>query len=286
MNILTLRYHITFLICLRDYGGSVDYKIGVCQFEPKLLDVSYNLKKMETLIQDIDADLIVFPELATSGYLFKSMDEVKKVSESSKDGPTAELFKRLAQEKNCSFVVGFSEKSHGKYYNSSLLINPDREVHVYRKTHLFFEEKKWFEPGDTGFQVVKAKGGIQVGLMICFDWIFPESARTLALKGAEIICHSANLVLPWCQQAMVTRSLENRVFSITSNRTGLEKNGDSELYFTGMSQILNTKGEILTAFNKIEEGIKIVSIDPDESKNKDITDYNNILKDRREEMYY
>jgi predicted amidohydrolase len=83
---------------------------------------------------------------------------------------------------------------------------------------------------------------VKVGMMICFDWIFPESARTLALKGAQIIAHPSNLVLSYCQQAMFTRAVENRVFTITANRTGTEINGDKELYFTGKSVIVDTKG--------------------------------------------
>jgi predicted amidohydrolase len=240
---------------------------------------------MEQLLKDVKADLIVLPELATSGYLFGSKKEVKYVSESPESGPTALLFKRLAKENDCSYVVGFSEVENDKFYNSAMLVNPDGKIFVYRKTHLFYEEKKWFEPGNTGLRVFEAKGGVKVGLMICFDWIFPEAARTLALNGAEIIAHPANLVLPWCQQAMITRSLENRVFSVTANRTGLEQNNDSELYFTGQSQILTTKGEILNRMNEIEEAVYVTEIETEKANNKDVTEFNNIFADRRTEMY-
>ncbi|MFO0767873.1 MAG: nitrilase-related carbon-nitrogen hydrolase [Nitrospiraceae bacterium] len=98
----------------------------------------------------------------------------------------------------------------------------------YRKTHLFFEETLFFDPGDSGFQVWDV-GGAKVGVMICFDWFYPESARTLALMGADIIAHPSNLVLPHCPDSMVTRCLENRVFSITANRIGRARLGAARI---------------------------------------------------------
>ena len=121
--------------------------------------------------------------------------------------------------------------------------------------------------------------------MICFDWQFPESARTLALKGAQIICHPSNLVLPWCQQAMKTRSLENRVFSITSNRVGIEYNNGETMEFTGNSQILGTKGEVLLQLDEKNEGIGTIIIDPNLALDKSVNPLNDVFKDRRREMY-
>ena len=261
------------------------YKVGVAQFKPLLFEVDKNLNKMEKMLESTNADLIVFPELATCGYVFATKEEVAKVAENGYSGKTAQLFSRLSKTNNCSYVVGFAEKAKDKYYNSSMLVNPNGEIFIYRKTHLFYEEKMFFEPGNTGFKTFKAKNGVKVGLMICFDWIFPESARTLALNGAEIIAHSANLVLPWCQQAMITRSLENRVFSITSNRTGEEINGERRQFFTGMSQILSTKGEIIHRMNETEESIFITEINPALSNDKMITEFNNAFDDRRVELY-
>ncbi len=261
------------------------FKVGVCQFKPELMQTEKNLKKMESLLESVSADLIVLPELAVSGYLFNSEEEVKSIAEDPNNGPTVTLFQKLAKQQNTSYVVGFAEKTKNGIYNSAMLVNPDTSIHIYRKAHLFFEEKKWFKAGDTGFKVFRAKNNVKVGLMICFDWIFPESARSLALAGAQIIAHPANLVLPWCQQAMFTRSLENGVFSATSNRTGKDKNGEKVLNFTGMSQIVDTKGQIIYRMNKFEESVFITEIDPLESENKDITELNNLLLDRRTELY-
>ena len=261
------------------------YKVGVLQFKPKLLNLSENLAHLEMLLSDVSADLIVLPELATSGYVFNTREEVLSVAEDAKSGPTARLFTRLARERNCSLVIGFVEVEEGVLYNSSSLFNPNGEIFTYRKSHLFFEEKFFFAPGDSGLNVFPAKNGVKVGMMICFDWQFPEAARTLALNGAQIIAHPANLVLPWCQRAMTIRSLENRVFSITSNRTGTEINGEKELYFTGMSQILNTKGEVLCSLNKTEEAITYTNINPAEALSKTVTEHNDAFADRRTDLY-
>lgn len=262
------------------------YSVGYFQFKPELFEYEKNLLKMKKFLSSVTADLIVLPELATSGYIFNSKKELESVAEDPHNGPTAQLFRELATQNNTSYVVGFAEKNNAKIYNSSMLVNPDEEIFVYRKTHLFFEEKKWFTPGNSGFKVFSAKKGIKVGLMICFDWIFPESARSLALQGAQIIAHPANLVLPWCQQAMITRSLENRVFTITANRIGKEINLERDFEFTGMSQITDVKGNILSRADKIEEKVNTVDIDPSKALDKNITEFNHAFKDRRTKWYH
>ncbi len=263
----------------------MEFKVGICQFKPELFQVEKNLNKMQMLLKNVSADLIVLPEFASCGYLFNSKEEVERIAEDPTNGPTAILFKKLAKENNTSYVVGFAEKAENGIFNSAMLVNPDSSIHIYRKTHLFFEEKKWFKPGDTGFKVFKAKNNIKIGMMICFDWIFPESARSLALAGAQIIVHPANLVLPWCQQAMLTRSLENGVFSATANRIGEDKNGNKFLNFTGMSQIVDTKGQIIHRMDKSGESVFVTEINPQESEKKNVTEYNDLFKDRRAELY-
>ncbi|MDY0152498.1 MAG: nitrilase-related carbon-nitrogen hydrolase, partial [Candidatus Cloacimonas sp.] len=171
------------------------------------------------------------------------------------------------------------------FYNSCALINPDGSYFVYRKIHLFNREKLFFQPGDAPFEVCNAKNGIKIGMMICFDWQFPEATRSLALQGAQIICHPSNLVLPWCQQAMKVRSLENRVFSITANRIGTEVNGDLAETFTGCSQILSIKGDVLASLEIADEGIATVEIDPQHALNKSISERNDAFNDRRPDLY-
>ncbi|MDW7682147.1 MAG: nitrilase-related carbon-nitrogen hydrolase, partial [bacterium] len=137
---------------------------------------------------------------------------------------------------------------------------------------------------DRPFQVWPI-GQAKIGVMICFDWIFPEASRTLAKLGADIICHPSNLVLPYCQNAMVTRCLENRVFAITANRIGTEKRGGEKLSFTGASQITAYNGEILHRCDRDNEQLVVIEIDPILARNKTITQNNNIFDDLRPEFY-
>lgn len=264
----------------------MDYKVSVLQYKPELFEVEKNFNRLYGMISACESDLIVLPELALSGYLFSSIEEVKSVSESVPEGKVFKGFKSLAAVKNTSIVYGFAEQSQSRYFNSCALINPDGSFYVYRKIHLFDREKLFFTPGDRPFEVCKAKKDVVVGLMICFDWQFPEAARSLSLRGAEILCHPSNLVLPWCQEAMKTRSLENRVYSITSNRTGSDYNGDLNVSFTGKSQILGVKGDILVRLNDSEEGVYTIGIDPSLARDKTVTERNNAFEDRRLEMYH
>jgi len=121
--------------------------------------------------------------------------------------------------------------------------------------------------------------------MICFDWRFPEVARLLALRGAEVIAHPSNLVLPYCQDAMITRSIENRVFTVTANRTGSESVDGTTLRFTGRSQIVSPKGERLAAMDETEEGVRIVTIDPTAARDKRATPRNDLFADRRTDLW-
>jgi predicted amidohydrolase len=157
-------------------------------------------------------------------------------------------------------------------------------VASYRKVHLFFEEKLWFEPGDGEFPVFDI-GPCRVGIMVCFDWFFPESMRTLSLKGAQVVCHPANLVLPYCQTAMVTRCLENRVFAVTANRTGTEDRGGKSLHYTGKSQITDTAGNILSRAGEDEECAGVFDIDPAKALDKQLNVHNNLFGDRRPSFY-
>jgi predicted amidohydrolase len=190
----------------------------------------------------------------------------------------------LAKKQNTNLVFGIAERADDKLFNSSVLVTARGECFVYRKLHLFDREKRLFSPGDKELEVFDI-GEAKIGMMICFDWIFPEVARSLALKGADIICHPSNLILPHCQDAMVTRCLENRIFAITSNRTGTEKRRKEELTFTGRSQIVDPKGRVLAQANAFEEKLCIIEIDPFLAKDKKVTPNNHIFEDRRTDFY-
>jgi predicted amidohydrolase len=110
-------------------------------------------------------------------------------------------------------------------------------------------------------------------------------ARILALEGAQIICHPANLVLPYCQDAMRTRSIENRVYTVTANRIGGEKRGNVSISFTGNSQIVDPNGNVLAHAGDRSESVKIVEIRAEEADNKAITTNNDLFKDRKVSLY-
>lgn len=264
-------------------------KTGFVQYNVLFGNPEDNLKKIISLTSDKEADLLVLPELANSGYLFSDKKELEKLSENIADGKFCNALKNISSEKNCYIVSGICEKSEDKFYNSSVLFCPDGNYFVYRKIHLFDKEKKWFSPGDMELEVYEISGEkfgkVKIGMMICFDWIFPETARTLALKGAQIICHPSNLVMQYCQRAMFTRALENHVFTITSNRIGKDIKPDGEISFTGESVILNPKGDYLMRASQDKEECLIVEIDPSAALNKNISDSNHLFIDRRTKFY-
>jgi predicted amidohydrolase len=259
-------------------------KAGFIQFAPFLGDIDQNIPKICKLVDKTDADLVVLPELCNTGYHFTSRSEVEALAEEIPFGKTTETLCRLAQSRGVYIIAGLIERSGERCYNASVLVGPSGYIATYRKIHLFFEETLWFDPGDRE-PAVHDIGICRVGLMICFDWIFPETARILALKGADVICHCANLVLPYCQEAMVTRCLENRVFAVTANRTGTETRGGKSLYFTGKSQITGPDGSILYRAGEATEECGVVEIDPTLAGSKVINPYNDAFGSRRTEYY-
>jgi len=260
-------------------------RVGFYQYTPQFGEVAKNLDRVIAALEQVEADLIVLPELFASGYQFVSQDEVMQLAEPVPDGPTTRRLMDLAKRRRIVIIAGLPELAGAACYNSAIVVGPSGFVGCYRKTHLFFEETLFFTPGDTGFQVWDI-GPAKIGVMICFDWYYPEAARTLALNGAEIICHPSNLVLPNCPDSMPVRCLENRVFAITCNRTGTETRGGKDpLTFIGNSEIVAPRGAILHRASRDREELCIVEIDPAEARNKALTPYNDLLRDRRESLY-
>lgn len=259
-------------------------RIGFVQFHPVFGGVARNIAKAVTMARSQQADLWVLPELFATGYQFTGRDEASTLAEGT-GGPTVRTMTAKAEELGCWFCGGFPEKEGRRVFNSAFLVGPRGQLHVYRKVHLFDREKELFAPGDAGFAVFDLDG-VKVGMMICFDWIFPESARTLALAGAQIILHPANLVLPHCPDAMKTRALENRVFTVTANRIGTEsRHGDSSLTFVGQSIIYGPDGKRLADAGVDEECATVVEIDPTLAMDKSVGGNNNLIGDRRTVFY-
>ncbi|MFX0039093.1 MAG: nitrilase-related carbon-nitrogen hydrolase [Promethearchaeota archaeon] len=258
-------------------------KVGYIQTSPLFGDKIHNFREIEKLVKNIKADLIVLPELFATGYTFTSKEEAVLFAEDY-EGETAAFLTKVAQTTDSIVVGGFIEKEGYDIYNAAMIVSNKGLIGSYRKIHLYYKEKLWFTPGNKPLRVYDVDG-VRIGIMICFDWIFPETARTLALLGADIIAHPSNLVLPYCQKAMVTRCLENRVFAITSNRIGDEKRGVDHFRFTGRSQITSYNGEVLSLAPESEKFADIVEIDIERARNKNLNDFNNLFEDRRKKFY-
>lgn len=264
-------------------------KISVLQHEPAYLDVRSNLDRVESLLEGVDADLVVLPELFATGYFFRSHDDVLAVAEEAPGGVTVERLHGWARATGATFVAGMVERAGAKLFNSAVVVTPRGWLGTYRKVHLFYEEKTHFTPGDSGFRVwtvVDREGkAYRLGVMVCFDWYFPESARTLALAGADVIAHPSNLVRPDCPRAMPIRALENHVYTATANRVGAEGNGRETLRFIGRSVVCDPRGQVLASAGPEEEVVLSADIEPTAARERGLTAHNDLFADRRPEAY-
>lgn len=259
-------------------------RIGFIQSRPTFGDPDRNRERLLAQAERVEADLLVMPELCHSGYVFCSGEELERLAEPIPDGPTCQALLALARRRRMVIVAGICERDRNRFFNSAAVLGPDGLVGVYRKIHLFKDEKLWFTPGDRRFQAFEA-AGLRVGVMVCFDWRFPEAARVLALAGAEVIAHPSNLVLPYCQEVMRARCIENRVFAVTANRVGADERPCGRETFTGQSQVVDPEGNVLlrAAADREEEGA--VAIDVADARRKGINARNDLLADRRPEFY-
>ena len=217
-------------------------RLGVAQYEPRIAQLDWNLEQLESVLRDAtkkDIEVLVLPELANSGYVFQTIEELESSSEEIPSGPFSRRLRDWSKE-NRLVCSGVAQRSESGFFNSAVVFANGKHHATYDKIHLFSHEPEWFELGNKEPPVVEWNGH-RFGVMICFDWAFPETARILALKGAQVILHPSNLVFQHCQNAMVTRSLENRIFSATSNRIGEERG----VLFTGVSQITAPNGDLL-----------------------------------------
>ncbi len=274
-------------------------KVGFYQFDPKLGKIDYNLKKIEKNLSRIKSlDLLVLPELCNSGYNFRNKKEALKFAEEIPQGKSTQFLITLAKQKSCFIVAGINEKdgsrprlSFGrspkltikekKLYNSAVLVGPKGYLGKYRKLHLFYKEKDLFEPGNLDLPIFNING-VRLGILICFDWRFPEAWRILALKGVQIIAHPSNLIVPKLSfTALPGHAIVNKIFIITSDRIGVER----KLKFAGCSMIVDPDGNILAQASADKEELRIVDINPNLAKIKQVNSKNHIFKDRRLEVF-
>ena len=258
--------------------------VAALQTHPRHGDVAGNAEDILKMLAATDARVTVAPELALTGYVFEAKDELRPLALV----PDNEYFRRfidILKPEGRYLVIGFAEAAGAQLYNSSALLGPEGVMGVYRKTHLFWNEKHLFEPGDSGFSVHETAEGLRIGMMICFDWVFPEAARSLALLGADIIAHPSNLVLPYCQRSMPTRALENSIYTVTANRIGSEGRGADRATFTGQSLIVDPGAAVLARAGVDTVETIYAEVDTRVSRNKWMTPENELFGDRRPDLY-
>lgn len=267
------------------------FRVAALQTRPVFGDVEANVARALASASTVDAALYVFPELMTSGYAFASRAEARALAETPGGreayAPGLHALSKWARARRAFVIAGFPEKGGARVYNSSALIGPDGRVRdVYRKLHLFDDEKLWFAPGDRAPRLSRV-GAARVGMLICFDWRFPEIWRVLALQGADVIAHPSNLVVPRAaQMATPVRALENKVYVVTANRVGADVRPDRRIAFTGRSQIVGPEGLVLARAGSAGTRALVADLDLAQARAKKFgRTRNDIFKDRRPEFY-
>jgi len=259
-----------------------NFKISTVQFSPAFGKVGETISTLKPWLQHAsDSNLVVLPELANSGYNFKDFDEAYTFSEVPEKSVFIDFLIAQCSEYGFSLVTGFNERCGDRIYNSALLINKDGIAGKYRKIQLFWNEKEYFTSGDKKPELYDVAGA-KIGMLICFDWVFAELWNGLARKGADIICHPSNLVLPGkAQKAIPVWAMTNKVFIATANRIGTEGN----LTFTGNSIIASPSGDLLASASADQSEIISAECDLNLARDKMITPKNHLFNDRRPELY-
>jgi predicted amidohydrolase len=266
-------------------------KVAGVQMEPVLLDSAGNLARCLELTETAakeGARLIVFPEAALSGYVFRNLDEALPSAEAV-PGPSTERIADSCRRLNVYVVIGLLERNGNRCYNTSVLMGPSGLIGKYRKLHLpYIGVDRFLNHGDLPLEVYDTDIG-RIGLGICYDLDFPEPARVLALMGAEVIVAVAN----WPEgiefipdYVVLTRARENMVNLVAVNRVGEERG----VRFFGRSKFADCMGVTLAEGKAYREDIVYAEIDPASARKK----YRVIIpgelevdtiRDRRPEFY-
>lgn len=266
-------------------------KIAGVQMAPRLMANRENLERIldETKIAaDRGADLVVFPECALTGYVFTSREEAIPYMETI-PGPSTDTLSDCCRELGVHVIIGLLEIDGDKCFNAAVLVGPQGLIGKYRKNHLpFLGIDRFIDPGDRPFEVHQTPIG-NIGIHICYDCNFPESARIMALQGADI------LVLPtnWpdgrgnvARYLVNARAFENKVHVVAVDRVGEERG----FRFLGRSKIADVWGNTLAEGSSEDEETIYAEVSLAEARQKRIIikpgefelDY---IADRRPELY-
>jgi 5-aminopentanamidase len=259
-------------------------QVAIVQDDCVLGDKAQNLDRAKGLIQraaEQNAGLILFPEMYLTGYVLE--DKILKLAEAV-SGPSIEILAQLARTNKISICMGFPElePASRKIFNSLVCLSGRGYIlAVYRKIHLFDEEKKYFSSARE-IKIVETPLG-RTGFLICYDLEFPEMARMIALQGTDVLLVASANMHPWCYQQEIyvkARAMENQVFLALSNRVGREKN----LVFCGGSSLVDPMGISRIEADARSPALLIEDIDRNriaEARNDSV----NYLRDRRPEIY-
>jgi predicted amidohydrolase len=270
-------------------------RIAAAQYQPNVGDLVGNRAAAVGWARraaEQSVDLLVLPELASSGYVFSSDDEAAATAESTSGAVVAALTE-VTRASGMHVVVGINEAVGGRRHNSAVLIGPTGALATYRKLHLFNHEQSWFAPGGE-LPVVDLPFG-RVGMVICYDIWFPEAARALALAGADVVAVPTNWVSSFKRQvfdaqgycqgdivAMATAA-QNGVVMVCADRVGVERG----VTFLGCSVIVGADGwPVAGPAGMDEEALLVADIDLDTvAAARRRTPRNNLIGDRRPDSY-
>lgn len=264
-------------------------------------DIDDNIRKAEALVRKAAAEgaqVILLQELFETPYFCqKEKAEYYQYATELESNKAIRHFKQIAKELEVVLPISFYEKKNYARYNALAMIDADGEIlGTYRKSHIpdgpGYEEKFYFNPGDTGFKVWNTRYG-KVGVGICWDQWYPEAARAMALMGAEILLYptaigsepqdsSIDSKDHW-QACMIGHAGSNLIPVIASNRIGPESDEDSSINFYGSSFIAGPRGNKLAEASRDQEEILTAEFDLDQLE-IDRIEWG-VFRDRRPELY-
>jgi N-carbamoylputrescine amidase len=270
-------------------------RVACIQISTRSDDVKANRESIVDSIRksiSIGAKVLLLPELCSIPYILPTQDQYRELAEPS-DGPTIQDWLVEACNHEIYIIGGFLEREHRQIFNSAALIGPKGVIGIYRKTHLWEHEKLFFEPGNHGIPVWETAIG-RIGILICFDIRFPECARVLALKGADLICIPvgwSNIVkknqidcygFTQANYQAIAQANCNKVAIMCANRAG--KEGPHE--FVGKSLIVDASGQIIAGpASSSKPEILCADINLNASRNKGYGTQSDLFKDRRIDLY-
>lgn len=253
-------------------------KIGALQLDIVKNDKEVNLNKIEKYLKEETLDLLVLPELFSTGYFYETIEEREKLAEIIPEGTTTQKLLEIA-EKTKTYIVGaILEKEEKNLYITAIVVGPEGFIGKYRKRNLTSDEKKIYKRGNDSL-VFEVKG-VKVGVIICFEAWIPESVRELTMKGAQIVLHTALICSEKTLEILKVRAIENGSYIAVANACSTEMFEGNRFTFRGDSRIINPSGEtVVNAFDK--EGLISYKIKEKLEKTKKLPDSDDLLEEIR-----